>query len=103
MRMMPKTSCDSIGVTLACVGSGRRIVSLGPAAVTICCSFVPANCPRMACVTEVGGWTVREYINMELVVAMLAVGGLQPGILLLCLRDVNMNRCKHQDINLIER
>ena len=30
----------------------------------------------MACVTEVGGWTVKEYMNMELVVAMLAVGGL---------------------------
>ena len=71
VRMMPNTSCDKMGETFACVGSGLWIVSREPAAVTICCSFVPANCPRIAWVTEVGGWMVREYMNMELVAAMM--------------------------------
>ncbi len=71
--MMPKTSWDRMVLILACVGSGRYIVSREPDAVTICCSLVPANCPSMACVIDVGGWIVREYMNMELVVAMIAI------------------------------
>lgn len=59
------------GVTLPWVGSGRWMVSFEPEAVTICCSFVPANWPRMAWVIAVGGWIVREYINICDVVAML--------------------------------
>ena len=43
-----------------------------PDPVTICCSLVPANCPRMACVIDVGGCMVREYMNMEDVVAILS-------------------------------
>lgn len=41
-----------------------------PDAVTICCSFVPANCPSIACVIAVGGCIVREYMNIDEVVAM---------------------------------
>ena len=52
------------------VGSGRCIVSRDPEAVTICCSFVPANCPRIACVIEDGDWIVREYMNMLEVAAI---------------------------------
>lgn len=47
------------------------MVSRDPEAVTICCSLVPANWPRIAWVIAVGGWIVREYINMEEVVAMM--------------------------------
>jgi hypothetical protein len=47
------------------------MVSFDPDAVTICCSLVPANWPRIACVTAVGGWIVREYMNMFEVVAMV--------------------------------
>ena len=72
VRMMPNTSCERTVVILSCVGSGRCMVSLEPDAVTICCSFVPANCPKIACVTDVGGWMVREYMNIELVVAIVA-------------------------------
>ena len=39
--------------------------------MTICCSFVPANCPRIAWVMAVGGCTVKLYMNMEEVVAMV--------------------------------
>jgi hypothetical protein len=42
-----------------------------PDAVTICCSFVPENWPNIAWVTAEGGCMVREYMNMELVVAIL--------------------------------
>lgn len=59
-RMMPKTSWDRIVMTLPWEGSGRSKVSLDPEAVATCCSLVPENWPRMACVTVVGGWTVRE-------------------------------------------
>ena len=52
------------------VGAGRGIVSREPEAVTICCSFVPANWPSMACVMAVGGWMVRLYMNMLEVVAI---------------------------------
>lgn len=48
------------------------MVKREPDAVTICCSFVPANCPSIACVTEVGGWMVSEYMNMDEVVAIMA-------------------------------
>lgn len=58
-------------------GSGLCRVSREPEAVTICCSFVPANCPRMACVTADAGCSVREYMNIEDVVAMSEV--LRPG------------------------
>lgn len=44
---------------------------MDPDAVTTCCSLVPANCPRMACVIAVGGWIVREYMNICEVVAMM--------------------------------
>lgn len=37
----------------------------------ICCSFVPANCPSIASEAAVGGCKVREYMNMDEVVAML--------------------------------
>lgn len=40
--------------------------------MTICCSFVPANWPRIACVIEDGGCMVREYINIDEVVAMMS-------------------------------
>lgn len=46
------------------------MVSREPEAVTICCSLVPANWPSIACVTEVGGWMVKLYMNMLEVVAM---------------------------------
>lgn len=49
------------------------MVSRAPDAVTICCSFVPANCPSIACVTDVGGWIVSEYINILEVAAILLV------------------------------
>ena len=70
-RMMPKTSCEKIGVTFPRVGSGRWMVSLEPDAVMTCCSLVPENWPRTACVIAVGGWIVREYMNICEVVAMV--------------------------------
>ena len=69
--IMPNTSCVYIGVTLPCVASGRWIVSFDPDAVTICCSFVPANWPSIACVTAVGCCIVKEYKNMFEVVAIV--------------------------------
>lgn len=68
--MMPKTSCERMVLILPWVGSGLWIVKREPEAVTICCSFVPANWPSIACVMAVGGWMVSEYMNMEEVVAM---------------------------------
>lgn len=47
------------------------MVSRDPEAVTICCSLVPANWPSIAWVMAVGGWIVREYMNMDEVVAMM--------------------------------
>ena len=47
------------------------MVSFDPEAVMICCSFVPENWPSTADVIEEGGWIVKLYMNMELVVAML--------------------------------
>lgn len=41
--MIPKMSCDNIGMTFPCEASGRRSVSLEPEATAICCSFVPEN------------------------------------------------------------
>jgi hypothetical protein len=49
------------------------MVSREPEAVTICCSFVPANWPKMACVMAEGGCMVSEYRNMDEVVAILSV------------------------------
>lgn len=69
--IIPNTSWDKSVLIFPCVGSGRCIVSREPDAVTICCSFVPANCPSIACVIEEGGWMVREYMNMDEVVAMV--------------------------------
>lgn len=58
-------------MTLPWVASGRWMVSFEPDAVTICCSLVPENWPRIACVTAEGGWIVREYMNMfDVMVAM---------------------------------
>lgn len=48
-------------------------MSRDPEAVIICCSLVPANWPNIAWVIAVGGWIVREYMNMDEVVAMIAV------------------------------
>lgn len=71
---IPKTSCDSIGVTLPCCGSGRWRVRREPDAVTICCSLVPEKEPRIACVMDDGGLIVNEYMNIEEVVAMMDGG-----------------------------
>lgn len=76
---IPKTSCDKIGVTLPCCGSGRWRVRREPEAVTICCSLVPEKEPRIACVMEDGGLIVNEYMNMEEVVAMMAAECPQAG------------------------
>jgi len=46
------------------------MVSRDPEAVTICCSLVPANWPRIACVIAEEGWIVKEYMNMDDVVAI---------------------------------
>jgi hypothetical protein len=54
-----------------CDGSGRWSVRREPDAVTICCSFVPANCPSIAWVIAVGGCTVKLYMNIDEVVAMV--------------------------------
>lgn len=48
------------------------MVSFEPEAVTICCSFVPENCPNTADVIDDGGCIVKLYMNIELVVAMMA-------------------------------
>ena len=58
-------------MTLAWVGLGRWRVKWEPEAVRICCSFVPANWPTIAWVTEADGWRVREYMNSDEVVAIL--------------------------------
>ena len=58
-------------MTLAWDGSGRSKVRREPEAVMICCSLVPENWPRMACVIVDGGWIVKEYRNMLEVVAIL--------------------------------
>lgn len=71
VRMMPKTSCERMVLILPWVGSGLWMVRREPEAVTICCSLVPANCPSIAWVMEVGGWMVSEYMNIDEVVAML--------------------------------
>ena len=59
-------------VILPWVGSGLWIVSRDPDAVTICCSFVPANWPSIACVIDEEGWMVSEYMNIEDVVAIVS-------------------------------
>lgn len=46
--MMPNTSNERTEVIFKFTGSGRCMVSLEPEAETICCSFVPANWPRIA-------------------------------------------------------
>ena len=69
--MMPKISCDTMVLTLPCLGSGWRRVRREPEAVMICCSLVPENCPSSACEMAVGGWMVSEYRNMFDVVAMI--------------------------------
>jgi hypothetical protein len=69
--IIPKTSCDSAVTIFPWEGSGRCKVRREPEAVTICCSFVPANCPRIAWVMAVGGCTVKLYINIDEVVAMV--------------------------------
>jgi len=70
VRIIPNTSWERSVVIFPWVASGRCKVIRDPEAVTICCSFVPANCPRIACVIEVGGCMVREYMNIDEVVAM---------------------------------
>lgn len=71
--IIPNTSCESAVMILPWAGSGRWRVRRDPEAVTICCSFVPANCPRIAWVIAVGGWTVKLYMNIVEVVAILSV------------------------------
>lgn len=58
-------------VTLPIDASGRNKVSREPEAVMICCSFVPANCPRIACVIAADGWRVKAYMNREEVVVAI--------------------------------
>jgi hypothetical protein len=70
-RIIPNTSWESAVIIFPCDGSGRWRVRRDPDAVTICCSFVPANWPRMAWVTAVGGCRVKLYMNIEDVVAMI--------------------------------
>lgn len=71
-RIMPKTSCDKRVTTLPWDGSGRRRDRCDPDAVAMSCSLVPANWPRTAETTLLGGWIVSEYMNMLEVVAMFA-------------------------------
>lgn len=71
--MMPKQSWVKSGEILPWMGSGLWMVSFDPEAVMICCSFVPANCPRTAEVMADGGCIVKLYMNIELVAAILAV------------------------------
>lgn len=71
-RMIPKQSWVKRGTILPWLASGLWMVSFDPEAVTICCSFVPENCPNTADVIEEGGWIVRLYMNIELVVAMVS-------------------------------
>jgi hypothetical protein len=69
--IIPKTSCERAVTIFPWEGSGRWRVRREPEAVIICCSFVPANCPRIAWVMAVGGWTVKLYMNIDEVVAMV--------------------------------
>jgi hypothetical protein len=80
--IIPKTSCERAVTIFPCEGSGRWRVRREPEAVIICCSFVPANCPRIAWVMAVGGWTVKLYMNIDEVVAMLSRGRRKPAQLL---------------------
>lgn len=50
------------------------MVKREPDAVTICCSFVPANWPSIAWVIEEGGWMVKAYMNIDDVVAIASKG-----------------------------
>lgn len=68
--IIPKTSCESAVMIFPCDGSGLWRVRREPDAVTICCSFVPANCPSIAWVMAVGGLMVKLYKNWFDVVAM---------------------------------
>ena len=72
-RMIPNISCESRVVTFPRVGSGRSSVRRDPDAVTICCSLVPENWPRIAWTMVVGGWIVSEYRNIFEVAAMFAI------------------------------
>lgn len=76
--MIPNTSWDKAVTILPCDGSGRCRVRREPEAVIICCSFVPVNCPRIACVVAVGGCTVKLYMNIDEVVAILSQGYSKP-------------------------
>ena len=93
VRIMPNTSWDSTVVTFPWVGSGRWMVSREPDAVTICCSFVPANCPRIACVIDVGGCIVSEYMNM-LEVAAIFPESTAPQLTVLC-KQLIQSGCSH--------
>lgn len=55
-------------------GSGLWMLRFEPEAVTICCSLVPENCPKIVEVIEEGGCIVNEYMNIEEVVAMMKGG-----------------------------
>lgn len=74
--MMPKTWWVRTGEIRWACASVRCRIRREPEAVMICCSLVPANWPRIAWCTAVGGWMVKEYMNRFEVVAMLedAVG-----------------------------
>lgn len=90
--MIPKQSCVNSGEILPWVGSGLCMVSFDPEAVTICCSLVPANCPSTADVIADGGCIVKLYMNIELVVAIVAALGSAldspGGVLVVSLLDV---------------
>lgn len=53
--------------------------------------------------TDVGCWTVKEYINMELVVAMLANEGPEPGMFYLLVIVGSNTSLATTSINLILR
>jgi hypothetical protein len=53
---------------------------------------VPANCPRIAWVTAVGGCSIKLYMNMDEVVAMVLEGGRKSALLDGCKRPPQTER-----------
>ena len=73
--MTPKQSWVNKGDTRPTEESGLWIVSFDPDAVTICCSLVPANCPRIVLVIAEGDCIVKLYMNRFDVVAIAVEAG----------------------------
>lgn len=69
---MPNTSWLSTVWTFAADASGLKSVNLEPCAITISCCLFPLNVPRQAWVIADGGSSESEYMNMLLVVAIVA-------------------------------